>query len=207
MQRSADPGADAARVASEDAPVGLPFLGEVNSPEELRALVSELMAEEGGPLGLVAETFALEEAPSSDPSTAVASNAQAPQPGGTAIQASFLDRPLQRSVVAGCVVPGVPPNVIGIAAHGQIGSSCIGTAYGCAAPFNIPGDGQADLVRRRIPFVPEIGEIKPASWLGRGLQAAAAAQLLGYLVAYEAAFPGSSPLPMSSWTFPGGRSS
>ncbi len=73
---------------------------------------------------------------------------------------------------------------------------------GCVGEFPIPGDGRADLVREHIPALPEIGEIKPASWLGRGLTATAAAQLAGYLAAYTAAFPGSPPIPM--WSFASG---
>ena len=44
----------------------------------------------------------------------------------------------------------------------------MGTTPGCIGEFPIPGDGRADLVRQGIPpLLPEIGDIKPASWLGR----------------------------------------
>jgi hypothetical protein len=115
------------------------------------------------------------------------------------LQTSSNGRPLQRATVAGCNVPGVPANVIGMAAHEQIELDCEGRYPGCTGEFPIPGDGVADMVRQSIPTVPEIGEIKPASWLGRGLVPLAAAQLGGYLAAYTAAFPGPAPTPM--WTF------
>jgi hypothetical protein len=198
LQRSQDPGADAAAVGTGDSPHDLPFLGEANSMDELRELVAALSQAVDAPLGIVPEDFAM--------------TGQAPAGGGDALVSSPLarplltspvGRPLQRAVVAGCNVPGVLPNVIGIAAHVQIGAACRAGFPGCLAPFNIPGDGQADLMRQLPPFLTEIGEIKPASWLGRGRVPQAAAQLAGYIAAYAAAFPGQAAMPMWSFTFPG----
>ena len=201
IQRSADPGADAEQFAVADSPYGLPFLGEANTAEELVELMAGL-AEPGFNLGLVAEKFAFGgSVPQSSPNVPLAS--QTSSPGGT-VQTSPLGKPLQLSTVAGCNVPGVPPNVIGIAAHIQIQRTCSLTAPGCIGEFPIPGDGRADLMRQLIPMVPEIGEIKPASWLGRGMEPVAETQLLYYLNAYYAAFGPPLPAPMSSFTYPGG---
>jgi hypothetical protein len=82
----------------------------------------------------------------------VASNEVSPGASSTAgVQTSFVGAPLQMAVVAGCNVPGVPPNVIGMAAHRQIEESCMGTTTGCIGEFVTPGDGRADLVRQGLP--------------------------------------------------------
>ena len=113
---------------------------------------------------------------------------------------STKDSLIQRATVAGCNVPGVPANVIGIVAHQQMQGSCRTNAPTCHGEFQIPGDGRADLVRERPPYLPEIGEIKPASWLGRNLTARAEAQLAGYITAYTNAF-GNVPVPMNSFIY------
>jgi hypothetical protein len=204
MQRSKDPGAQAARVGTADSPYGLPFLGEANTPDELRALVAALAAELGVPtLAIVREDLAMGGAPAAE------GVAGASAPAAGVAQASLRTRPIQtrpiqRSVVAGCNVPGVPPNVIGMAAHRQIEYACMAGASGCVGELVIPGDGRCDLMRQGPPpMIAEIGEIKPASWLGRGLEPLAAGQLAGYLVAYQAAF-GAPAVPMWSYTFSGG---
>ena len=198
-QRSEDPGADAEQGAIDDSPYGLPFLGEANTPEELITLIRELSAEEGGqPLGLVEEELAMSGGPT-EAALAAGASAAREEP----MQTSSLGEPIQLAIVAGCNVPGVLANVIGIAAHGQIEGDCMAGTLGCQGEFTIPNDGRADLVRERIPFRPEIGEIKPASWLGRNLTALAEAQLAGYIAAYTAAFGGLSPIPMWSYTYGG----
>ena len=201
LQRSADPGAEAARVGVADSPNGLPFLGEAMTFEELTAMTAELAAAEGVTrLALVPEHLAAVGSASGD----LVGTAAEPSGSGGEVQTSSLARPIQRWTVAGCHVPGAPPNIIGMAAHRQIEYSCM-TQIGCLGEVTIPGDGRADLVRSRIPAITEIGEIKPASWIGRGLSALAQAQLLGYLLAYQAAYPTSAPpIPMWSFVFPGG---
>ncbi len=149
IQRSEDPGADADYVGVDDSPYGLPFLGEANSPEELTDLMQSLAG--GAALALVPEDYAMSKAPSGD---AVAANDGSPGSDvGAEAQTSSLGRPLQMAVVAGCNVPGVPANVIGMAAHAQIEETCEGTAPGCTGEFRIPGDGQADMVRKMIPAI------------------------------------------------------
>ena len=201
IQRSEDPGADAEIGAVADSPFDMPFLGEANTLTELLQLMRELQ-EPGSGLGLVSEQFAMGgDAPQSSPAVA---SAEPATDSGAAVQSSSLLKPLQMATVAGCNVPGVPANVIGMAAHTQIQGTCGAGFPGCVGEYPIPGDGRADLVRNRIPALTEIGEIKPASWLGRGMQAMAQAQLAGYLAAYFAAFGGVPPIPMWSFIYPGG---
>lgn len=200
VQRSADPGADAQIDAVDDSPYGFPFLGSAGSESELIALLSELSSLEGGqPLGLVSEDFAINGG-GDDSKVSETTYAE-----DMTLQAYPLEKPIQRAVVAGCNVPGVPPNIIGIAAHRQIGADCSVNAFGCQGGghpgFQIPGAGRPDLVRQRPVFIDELGEIKPATWLGRGLQSVAAAQLAGDLVAYTAAI--GPAVPMWSYSFSG----
>lgn len=119
------------------------------------------------------------------------------------LQTQSENRPIQRATVAGCHVPGVSPGVIGILAHQQIQSACATTSDGCRGEVPIPGDGRMDLLRQRIPALDEIGEIKPGSWLGRGWQSVAQAQLAGYIAAWSAQ-TGLPAVPMWSFSFPGG---
>lgn len=201
-QLSEDPGADAAQTAVADSPQGLPFLGEANTPEELVALMRELTQEVGvEQLALIREDTAIGRADSQ----LVASVSASPSATeNESVQTSSLRRPIQLATVAGCHVPGLAPNLIGIAAHRQIQATCSAIAPGCLGEVGIPGDGRADLVRQRIPALTEIGEIKPASWLGRGLTALAQAQLAGYIAAYLAAYGVPAPIPMWSFAYPGG---
>ncbi|WP_119730191.1 eCIS core domain-containing protein [Thermomonospora amylolytica] len=200
VQRLGDPATprgEAERVGTEDSPYGLPFLGEADTVPDLLALMAELAAEEGGArLALIPEHEAFP-APSGG---AVAMKASVTDP--LLSQAQLMGRPLQRATVAGCHVPGLTPGMIGIMAHYQIEGTCTVTSPSCEGEVAIPGDGRADLFRRRIPAMDEIGEIKPASWLGRGLRPLAAAQLAGYLVAWSA-HTGLPAVPMWSFTFPG----
>jgi len=201
VQRSEDPGAQAGAVGTEDSPYGLPFLGEANTPQELRELLLQLRAEAGGPLTLVDESFAMEGPVPAESARSETGPAVQSLPLERPLQASPLGKPLQRAVVAGCNVPGVPPNVIGIAAHRQIQAGCRLTSPGCRGEVRIPGGGYADLMRDHIPALTEIGEIKPASWLGRRMTALAAAQLARYIAAYNAAYPGPGAVPMWSFRF------
>jgi hypothetical protein len=202
VQMSEDPGADAARVGTEESPFGMRFLGEANTPDELRALMAELAQVEGVPKLALLKESVLSGAQRGG-GEAVASSASVQRAEESPPVQRAEETPLiQRAIVAGCNVPGMPANVIGMAAHEQIELACEGTAPGCQGEFPIPGDGRADLVRQRIPALPEIGEIKPASWLGRGLTAIAQAQLAGYLTAFYTAFPGVPPVPMWSYKYP-----
>jgi len=201
VQRSSDPGADAERAVEDDSPNGFPFLGMANNYPELVALVDELSQMEGGaPLGLVDETFATAGGGKA-PSMPVA---QAPPAEEAPVQASLLANPIQRAVVAGCNVPSAPANVIGMAAHMQIGSTCASVAPTCLGGghpgFQIPGGGRPDIVRQRLLFIDEVGEIKPASWLARGLQSVAAAQLAADLASYISII--GPAVPMWSYSFP-----
>jgi|GEM_PF-1784639 len=200
VQRTANPGAEAERGAGDDSPNGLPFLGMANTYEELVALMGELSALEGAPLGIVPEDFAM----AADDS-APAAVASAPASEEAPVQASLLDKPIQRAVVAGCNAPGVPANLIGVAAHMQIGGNCVATAPGCMGGghpgFQIPGAGRPDMVRSRPPFIDEVGEIKPASWIARGLVPVAAAELAVDLASYNTII--GPAMPMWSYSFPG----
>jgi hypothetical protein len=205
VQRSADPGADAERGADADSPHGFPFLGMANTYSELVALVAELSTMEGGALvGLVPETFAMGGGGDAGSKPVAAAPAE-PATEETPVQANLLANPIQRAVVAGCNVPSLPANVIGMAAHMQIGATCGLTAPGCVGGghpgFQIPGAGRPDIVRRRPPFIDEVGEIKPASWLALGLQPLAAAQLAADLASYIAII--GPAVPMWSFAFPG----
>jgi hypothetical protein len=192
VQRSASPGGDAGRVGTPDSPHGLPFLGEANTMAELVQLMGELAAAEGATLGIVDESFAMAPGQTAPVAPlAMSWSLDRPAPSG---------KPIQRAVVAGCNVPGAPPNVIGMLAHQQIQSGCATTSPGCVGEFTIPGVGRADLVRQGIPRMPEIGEIKPASWIGRGWMPFAATQLATYLAGYQAAF-GTAAVPMYSFAF------
>jgi Domain of unknown function (DUF4157)/Toxin with a conserved tryptophan and TIP tripeptide motif len=203
VQRASDPGADAARVAdNDDSPYGFPFLGMANNYAELAALMNEMSTLEGGAqLGLVDENFAMGGGGAPAASQPVA---QAPPAEDAPVQASLLAHPIQRAVVAGCNVPSAPANVIGMAAHMQIGGTCARVAPTCLGGghpgFQIPGGGRPDMVRQHIPAIDEVGEIKPASWLARGLQSVAAAQLAGDLASYIAII--GPAVPMWSYTFP-----
>ena len=178
-------GQEAAAVGVAESPIPVAFLGEANDAAEVAALIQPFAATYG-PMALIPDHLVTTTPPAAE----------------RPLLSSRLGRPLQRWIVAGCMVPGTPANVIGMRAHQQIQDSCTATAPGCIGEFPIPGDGRADLVRERIPAYPEIGEIKPASWLGRGMVPAAAAQLAGYITAYDAAFPGNPAVPMWSFVFP-----
>lgn len=179
---------------TDDSPLNLPFLGEANSAAELLQLLNELSIEnDGQSLGLIGEQYAM----GSIPSTGNTNQQQ------EVIQSSSTNISIQRATVAGCNVPGVASNVIGMIAHSQIQGTCSVICPGCVGEYQIPGDGRADLFRRHIaiPVNSEIGEIKPASWIGRGLIPKAQAQLAGYLAAYAAVNPDVA-IPMWSFIFP-----
>ena len=222
IQRFTDPESEAELVGTEDSPHGLPFLGEASTPAELRELMRELAAEEGvETLALVPEDEAF---PAPTDGDLVASGGAAgplQEPAQAPVQASSLlkhlrttrspaplqaqseNRPIQRATVAGCHVPGLTPGQIGILAHQQIQSACATTSDGCRGEVTIPGDGRMDLLRQHIPANDEIGEIKPASWLGRGWQSLAQAQLAFYIAGWSA-HTGLPAVPMWSFSFPGG---
>ncbi|WP_394209195.1 DUF4157 domain-containing protein [Enterovibrio calviensis] len=119
---------------------------------------------------------------------------------------------IQRATVAGCNVPALSANQIGIQAHMQIGgfcgalhtmmsTSCLGGGH---PGFQIPGATRPDMVIQYPagPFIDEVGEIKPASWLNplNNRQAIAEAQLNRDIASYQAIIGPASP--MSSFAFP-----
>ncbi|MBV7298295.1 DUF4157 domain-containing protein [Enterovibrio sp. NIFS-20-8] len=104
---------------------------------------------------------------------------------------------IQRAVVAGCQVPTMTMGQIGVVAHRQIGGFC-GLLHQAISPstpclggghpgFQIPGSTRPDMVKQYTagPFIDEVGEIKPASWLN-GRQADAEAQLNRDIANYQA---------------------
>ena len=196
VQRKCNPGGDAQISAVDDSPLGLPFLGQANTAEELSELMNELAANVGvNSLHLFAEAeVRLATNPFNESGKAV--SAQPVQ------RMQNTDKPIQRATVAGCHVPGVAANAIGIAAHGQIEATCVAGYPGCQAEVPIPGAGRADLLRNWPPMITEIGEIKPASWLGLGLQRVAQAQLAQYIEGYNIAYGREMPVPMHSVTVP-----
>jgi len=203
IQRSADPASEAAAGGNEGSPHDWDFLGEANTEGELQALIAGLSQEASGlPVGLLEETAPGEAVEMSEAVSRLRSPA-----GGPAAQRSPRGVPIQRAIVAGCNVPGRTMGQIGVAAHVQLGSLCRFGFPGCRGghPGVFTGAGGfADLVRNPgapPAIVPEIGEIKPASWIGRGQQAVAQAQLARYIASWTA-LHGVRPMPMFSVRFP-----
>ncbi|WP_407333985.1 DUF4157 domain-containing protein [Enterovibrio sp. 27052020O] len=230
-----DAGESASAVGVADPSHQLDFLGEFWDPEELDGILDELsmLEDEGHRLLLVPESSVQNVGSSSPapaprtaptpPSTPTASPPATPR--GPIAQTKALDGAsttslgeragfpfIQRATVAGCNVPALSANQIGIQAHMQIGgfcgalhtmmsTSCLGGGH---PGFQIPGATRPDMVIQYPagPFIDEVGEIKPASWLNplNNRQAIAEAQLNRDIASYQAIIgPATS---MSSFAFP-----
>ncbi|OEE67125.1 hypothetical protein A1OO_15320 [Enterovibrio norvegicus FF-33] len=235
--QKADAGESASAVGVADPSHQLDFLGEFWDPEELEGILDELsmLEDENHRLLLVPES-SVQNVGSSSPAPRSASTPPAAQiaspstpaapiTSGPIAQTKALDGAsttslgersglpfIQRATVAGCNVPALSANQIGIQAHMQIGgfcgamhtmmsTSCLGGGH---PGFQIPGATRPDMVIQYPagPFIDEVGEIKPASWLNplNNRQAIAEAQLNRDIASYQAIIgPATS---MSSFAFP-----
>ncbi|KXF83023.1 eCIS core domain-containing protein [Enterovibrio coralii] len=206
-------GESAAAVGTENPSHNLEFIGEMWEQEELVATMDSFrsMEDESHKLILI-------------PESAVESFGSYENEGAPPLaQAKLLDsasnkhpttRPIiQRAIVAGCNVPAMSANQIGIAAHMQIGGACgllhaasqSSNCLGGGHPgFQIPGSTRPDMVIQYPtgPFLDEVGEIKPASWLNplNNRQAVAEAQLNADIANYRRII--GSATSMWSFAFP-----
>ncbi|EOD79642.1 hypothetical protein D515_01436 [Grimontia indica] len=187
--------AESAEVVGSESPShDLEFLGEMMEQSEVESLFTDLQSLETpeSKLYLI-------------PESAVESfGDNRPHPSAPIPQAKLLDGAspqgrlpvIQRAIVAGCNVPTMTMGQIGVAAHRQIGGFC-GVLHQAISPttpclgnghpgFQIPGSTRPDMVKQwsQGPFVDEVGEIKPASWLN-GRQVDAEAQLNRDIANYQ----------------------
>ncbi|MEZ8140842.1 DUF4157 domain-containing protein [Enterovibrio sp. FF113] len=187
-------------VGMDDPTHDLDFLGEMMEEPEVESLFADLQSLEDhkNKLYLIPESaiesFGNNGTPTPTPTPKAAPIPQAKRLDGVTPRNSM---PLiQRAVVAGCHVPAMTMGQIGIVAHRQIGGFC-GVIHQAISPstpclggghpgFQIPGSTRPDMVKQysQGPFLDEVGEIKPASWLN-GRQADAEAQLNRDIANYQ----------------------
>ncbi|NGN96271.1 DUF4157 domain-containing protein [Grimontia sp. S25] len=190
--------AESAEVVGTESPShGLDFIGEMWDQDELINTLDSFRDMENDERKLLLI-----------PESAVERFGSAPTENAPPAQAKLLDSTrggfpqkapvIQRAVVAGCNVPAMTASQIGVAAHVQIGGACgllhaanpASNCLGGGHPgFQIPGSTRPDMVIQYPfgPFIDEVGEIKPASWLNpnNNRQAVAEQQLNTDIANYQ----------------------